>query len=72
MKELLKELVKLAVLTMIIMVAFFAFMAFVAIMIEGIYFLPKYIGGFGTFMLYVAGFMLMFAGIKYFVNKNER
>jgi len=72
MKEIMKELVRLAVLTIIVMVAFFAFMAFVAVMIEGISFLPKYIGGFGTFMLYVAGFMLMFAGIKYFADRNER
>ena len=72
MKDILKELARLAVLTIIVMVAFFSFMAFVAVMIEGINFLPQYIGGFGTFMLYVAGFMFMFAGIKYFADRNER
>lgn len=72
MKEIMKELARLAVLTVIVMVAFFAFMVLVAIMIEGAEFLPKYIGGFGTFMIYVAGFMLMFAGIKYFADRNER
>jgi hypothetical protein len=61
MKDILKELVRLAVLTVIVMVAFFAFMAFVTVIIEGAEFLPKYIGGFGTFMLYVAVFMLIFA-----------
>lgn len=66
-----KELARLAVLTIIVMVAFFAFMVLVAVMIEGAKFLPQYIGGFGTFMLYVAGFMLIFAGIKYFANRNE-
>lgn len=70
MKDILKELVKLAVLTVIVMVAFFGFMAFVAIMWKGITFLPPYIGGFGTFMLYVAFYMLMFACIKYFTDKK--
>lgn len=72
MKDILKDLAKLAVMTILVMVAFFAFMAFVALMINGLDYLPKYIGGFGTFMLYVAGFMLMFAGIKYFADRNER
>ena len=61
MKDILKELVRLAVLTIIVMVAFFAFMAFVALMLNGLEYLPQYIGGFGTFMLYVAVFMLIFA-----------
>ena len=66
-----KELARLAVLTIIVMVAFFAFMVFVAIMIEGAEFLPKYIGGFGTFMLYVAVFMVMFAGIYEFSKRQK-
>lgn len=72
MKVLMKELARLAMLTIIVMVAFFGFMAIVAVMINGLNYLPQYIGGFGTFMLYVAGFMLMFAGIKYFADRNER
>jgi hypothetical protein len=60
MKEIMKELVRLAVLTIIVMVAFFGFMAIVALMINGLNYLPQYIGGFGTFMLYVAVFMLIF------------
>lgn len=71
MKEIMKELVKLAVLTIIIMVAFFGFIAIVALMLNGIDFLPQYIGGFGTFMLYVAGFMLMFAGIYEFSKRQK-
>lgn len=61
MKVLMKELVRLAVLTVIVMVALFGFMAIVAVMINGLNYLPQYIGGFGTFMLYVAVFMLIFA-----------
>lgn len=69
MKEIMKELARLAVLTMIVMVAFFAFMAIVALMLNGLNYLPQYIGGFGTFMLYVAVFMLIFALIYKF-KKN--
>lgn len=71
MKEIMKELVRLAVLTIIVMVAFFAFMAIVALMLKGLDYLPQYIGGFGTFMLYVAGFMLMFAGIYEFSKRQK-
>lgn len=61
MKDILKELARLAVLTVIVMVSFFVFMAIVALMLNGLDYLPQYIGGFGTFMLYVAVFMLVFA-----------
>lgn len=63
MKVLMKELARLAVLTIIVMVALFGFMAIVALMLNGLNYLPQYIGGFGTFMLYVAVFMLIFAFI---------
>ena len=63
MKDILKDLAKLAVMTILVMVAFFAFMAFVALMLNGFDYLPQYIGGFGTFMLYVTVFMLIFAFI---------
>lgn len=59
MKVLMKELARLAVLTIIVMVAFFGFMAIVALMLNGIDFLPQYIGGFGTFMLYSAVYALI-------------
>ena len=71
MKDILKELARLAVLTIIVMVALFAFMAIVALMLNGLDYLPQYIGGFGTFMLYVAIFMLVFAIIKCFADKNR-
>lgn len=69
MKDILKELVKLAVVTTIIMVAFFGAIGLIALMLEGIEVLPQYIGGFFTFLLYAAGFMLMFACIKYFADR---
>ena len=69
MKDILKELVRLAVLTLVVMVAFFGFIGLVALMLEGIEFLPQYIGGFFTFLLYVAFYLLIFAGIKYFADR---
>jgi hypothetical protein len=71
MKEIMKELVRLAVLTIIAMVAIFGFMAIVALMLNGLDYLPQYIGGFGTFMLYVAFYLLIFAVVKYFADKNR-
>jgi uncharacterized membrane protein len=72
MKEIMKELARLAVLTIIAMVAIFGFMAIVALMLNGLDYLPQYIGGFGTFMLYVAVLMLIFAVVKYFADRDER
>lgn len=69
MKELMKESVKLIVVTVLVLLAFFGFIGIVALMIEGIEVLPKYIGGFFTFLLYVAGFVLIFVGIKYFADR---
>lgn len=59
MKELIKELVRLAVLTAIVTIAFFGFVGFVALSLNGIDFLPQYIGGFGTFMLYLSTYALI-------------
>lgn len=69
MKDILKELVKLAIVTALIMVAFFGAIGLIALMLEGIEVLPQYIGGLFTFLLYAAVFMLMFAGIKYFADR---
>lgn len=66
-----KELVRLAVMTIVVMIAFFGFMAFVAVMIEGIGFLPKYIGGFGTFLLYVAIYAIIFVAIYEFGKRQK-
>lgn len=72
MKELVKESAKLLIGTLLVMLAFFGFLGIVSLLVEGLTFLPPYIGGFSTFMLYVAVFMLVFALIKYFADRNER
>lgn len=68
MKSLLKELVILTVLTVVLLLLFVAFIGFVALMLKGIEILPIYIGGFTTFMLYVA-FFLMIAAIMIKLKK---
>jgi hypothetical protein len=72
MKELIRESAKLIIGTVLVLLAFFVFFGIVALFINGLTFLPPYIGEFGTFMLYVAFFMLVFALIKYFADRNER
>lgn len=70
MKELFEGLARLAVMIVIGMAAFFGFLSFVALMWKGTTFLPHYIGGFGTLMLYVAVYLLIFAAVKYFADKK--
>lgn len=71
MKDILKGLARLAIMVAIITIAFFGSMGFVALMLIGLEWLPQYIGGFGTLMFYVAVFMVMFAGIKYFTRNKH-
>lgn len=71
MKELMKESAKLIVGTVLVLLAFFGFMGLVALMINGITFLPPYIGGFGTFLLYVAIYAIMFVAIYEFAKKQK-
>lgn len=66
MKEFILELARLAVQIVIVIICFTAFWAVVALIINGSNYLPQYIGGFGTFLLYAVFFALMFAGIKHF------
>ena len=54
MKEIMKELARLAVMIVIIMTIFFVAICLLALMLNGLEFLPQYIGGFFTFMLYTA------------------
>lgn len=72
MKELLKELVKLIFAMLLVFAAFIAFWAFIAFVIKCFEVLPYYVGHFVTTLLYIAFIMLMFAGIKYFADRNER
>lgn len=69
MKEIFKELFKLAVMVVIVMAAFFGFIGLFVLMLEGIEILPQYIGGLFTFLLYVAVFVLVFTGIKHFADR---
>jgi hypothetical protein len=69
MKEILIELARLVVMTAIIMVGFFGFIGLIVLMLEGMEVLPQYIGGFFTFLLYVAFYLLIFAVVKHFTDK---
>ena len=71
MKEFLLGLARLAVQIVIVMVCFLAFWAVVALIIKGADYLPQYIGGFSTFLLYIAFFALMFAGIYEFSKRQK-
>ena len=71
MKEFILELAKLAVQFVIVMICFMSFWAVMSLIIKGADYLPQYIGGVGTFLLYVSFFMLMFAGIYEF-NKRQK
>lgn len=71
MKEVMLELGKLTLATLLVLVAIFAFIGCVALMVKGITFLPPYIGGFGTFLIYVSLFVFIFVGIYEF-NKRQK
>lgn len=67
-----RTLIELIVSLLIVFGVFVLIVGIMALIILGIQFLPQYIGGFSTFMLYIAVFMLMFAGIKYFTEIINR
>lgn len=69
MKDILIELARLAVMTTIIMVGFFGFIGLIVLMLEGMEILPQYIGGFFTFLLYVAFYLLIIAVVKHFADR---
>jgi hypothetical protein len=69
MKEILIELARLVVMTAIIMVGFFGFIGLIVLMLEGMEVLPQYIGGFFTFLLYVAFYLLIIAVVKHFTDR---
>lgn len=54
---------------LLMLVIFFGGCFIVAMMIKGINFLPTYIGGFSTFMLYVSLFTIVFCVM--FNHKNN-
>ena len=69
MKNILTDLVILTVQVVLLVIALFAGLYAISLLIQGIEFLPQYIGGFGTFMLYVAGFLLLLSVVLY-LNKK--
>lgn len=66
MKDILIELSKIAVSIVLIMGVFFGIMGLVALMVKGIEILPQYIGGFLTFLLYVAFYAMLIAILFHF------
>ena len=69
MKDILKELARLVVMTTIVMVGFFGFIGLIVLMLEGMEVLPQYIGGFFTFLLYVAFYLIIIAVVKHFSDR---
>ena len=65
-----KYIIQLVLSVLLLLVIFFGGCFIVAMMIEGIYFLPTYIGGFSTFMLYVSLFTIVFCVI--YNHKNNQ
>lgn len=55
-----KYIIQLVLSVLLLLVIFFGGCFVVAMVIEGMNFLPTYIGGFGTFMLYVSLFTIIF------------
>jgi hypothetical protein len=63
-----KYIIQLLLSVLLLLVIFFGGCFIVAMMIEGLNFLPTYIGGFGTFMLYTSFILLGFS--LYYNYKN--
>lgn len=55
-----KYIIKLILSVLLLLVIFFAGCFIIAMVIKGMDFLPTYIGGFGTFMLYASLFTIVF------------
>lgn len=66
-----KTLIELIVSLLIVFGVFIAVMGAIALMLNGLDYLPQYIGGFGTFMLYLAIFTLIFCMLYNYKNKTK-
>lgn len=64
-----RTLIELIVSLLIVFGVFTAVVGAIALIINGLNYLPQYIGGFGTFILYVAGFILIFSAINDFTDR---
>lgn len=66
-----RALVELIISLLIIFGVFTAVMGAIALMLNGLDYLPQYIGGFGTFMLYLSIFTLIFCMLYNYKNKTK-
>ena len=66
-----KYIIQLILSALLLLIIFFGGCFIVAMMIEGLNFLPTYIGGFGTFMLYLSIFTLIFCMLYNYKNKTK-
>jgi hypothetical protein len=66
-----RTLIELIVSLLIVFGVFTAVMGAMALMLNGLNYLPQYIGGFGTFMLYLSMFTLIFCVLYNYKNKTK-
>ena len=66
-----RTLIEFIVSLLIVFGVFVAVMGAMALMLNGLDYLPQYIGGFGTFMLYVSVFTLIFCMLYNYKNKTK-
>lgn len=66
-----RTLIELTVALLIVFGVFIAVVGAMALMINGLDYLPQYIGGFGTFMLYLSIFTLIFCMLYNYKNKTK-
>lgn len=66
-----RSLIELIVSLLIVFGVFTAVVGAIALMINGLNYLPQYIGGFGTFMLYLSLFTLIFCMLYNYKNKTK-
>ena len=66
-----RTLIELIVSLLIVFGVFTAVVGAMALMLNGLYYLPQYIGGFGTFMLYVSVFTLIFCMLYNYKSKTK-
>lgn len=66
-----RTLIEFIVSLLIVFGVFVAVMGAMALMLNGLDYLPQYIGGFGTFMLYVSVFTLIVCMLYNYKNKTK-
>ena len=66
-----RTLIELIVSLLIVFGVFTAVIGAMALMLNGLDYLPQYIGGFGTFMLYLSIFTLIFCMLYNYKNKTK-